>query len=411
MGWKYVPLKDLCTNYKSDIVDGPFGSNLKREHFTADGVPVLKIQNIKVFKINDKKLTFVTPQKAQELKRHSYTEGDIIMTKLGDPLGVSAIVENGKEGIIVADLVRIRADKVDTKFLCYQLNSPQVQEAINSQQKGATRPRVKISMVRDLPINVPPIEEQKRIVAILDQAFEGIDKAIANTEKNTQNAKELFESYLNNVFTHKGEGWVEDTIENTCTLKSGSSLKKDLEKPKGELPYVKVADMSFEGNERSIISSSRFVNMSDVSSKTIFPTGAVIFPKRGGAIATNKKRITEVEICADLNIMAVWSNGSLTNEYLYYYFKSVDMAKLGSGTTIPQINNYDIAPLKISYPSSQAQQADLVASLVDIEANSTELIRINQQKLAALKELKQSLLQKAFAGELTSQPEELAEAV
>ena len=96
------------------------------------------------------------------------------MTKLGDPLGVSAIVEELDKGIIVADLVRIRAQKIDTKFLCYQLNSPQIKAYINSLQKGTTRPRVRITIVRDIPIMVPPIVEQKQIVNKLDSLFRGV---------------------------------------------------------------------------------------------------------------------------------------------------------------------------------------------------------------------------------------------
>jgi type I restriction enzyme S subunit len=150
-----TPLKDLCNNFKEDIVDGPFGANLKREYYQLEGIPVLKIQNIKPFKITLKKMDYVTEEKHLELKRHSYSDGDIIMTKLGNPLGESAIVEGVDDGLIVADLVRIRAQKVDTRYLCYHLNSPVTIAYINSQQKGTTRPRVRISVVRDLPIYTP----------------------------------------------------------------------------------------------------------------------------------------------------------------------------------------------------------------------------------------------------------------
>lgn len=158
MKYPFVPLRDLCENFKKDIVDGPFGANLKREHYKTHGIPVLKIQNIKPFKITLKNMDFVDDTKYQELKRHSYENGDIIMTKLGDPLGESAIVEDMDNGLIVVDLVRIRSRKVDTRYLCYHLNSPVTNEYINSQQKGTTRPRVRISVVRDLPIYAPPLK-------------------------------------------------------------------------------------------------------------------------------------------------------------------------------------------------------------------------------------------------------------
>ena len=145
-------LQDLCNNYKADIVDGPFGSNMKRSDYADSGIPVLKIQNVKPFKIEIKKMDFVTESKYEVLKRHSYKNADIVMTKLGDPLGASAIVEDIDDGLIVADLVRIRSQKIDTKYLCYHLNSPNTSDFMNKQHKVPTRPRVQISVVRDLPI-------------------------------------------------------------------------------------------------------------------------------------------------------------------------------------------------------------------------------------------------------------------
>ena len=162
--WEKKSLKDLCENYKKNIVDGPFGSNLKSEHFIDEGFPVLKIQNIKDFSINKKKMSYISKKKFDDLKRHSFKTGDIIMTKLGQPLGVSAIVKDLKEGVIVADLVRIRADKINTEFLCFQLNSTTVNSYINSMQKGATRPRIKLSVVRELPIYLPNSSKQEQIV-------------------------------------------------------------------------------------------------------------------------------------------------------------------------------------------------------------------------------------------------------
>jgi type I restriction enzyme, S subunit len=211
-GWATKQLKDFCTDFKSAIVDGPFGSNLKREHFTDQGVPVLKLQNIKSYKILLKNLDYVSPEKAVELKRHSYKKNDIVMTKLGNPLGVSAIVGDIDDGVIVADLVRIRADLIDTKYLCYQLNSPVVSSFINSKQKGATRPRVKISIVRELPIAAPSLPEQKLIVEILDSLQTKTQHLEAIYQHKLTALAELKQSLLQKAFS--GELTVNDTAIN-----------------------------------------------------------------------------------------------------------------------------------------------------------------------------------------------------
>ena len=194
-------LQRLCDNYKQDIVDGPFGSNLKREDYVSEGVPVLKIQNLKPLRIELKKMDYVSPDKFRDLQRHSFSRGDIIMTKLGDPLGVSAIVNHLEEGVIVADLVRIRAAKINTKFLCYQLNSPVVKRFINAKQKGTTRPRVTLSVVRELPIYSPPLAEQIRIVTKLDQLLLSVESLIASYAKKKTALDELKISLLNKVFS------------------------------------------------------------------------------------------------------------------------------------------------------------------------------------------------------------------
>jgi type I restriction enzyme S subunit len=249
---------------------------------------------------------------------------------------------------------------------------------------------------------LPPLPEQKRIVAILDEAFAGIDAAVANTKQNLANARELFESYLNAVFTRKGEGWVEKTIAEVCSLKSGTTVPKEAEKEKGDIPYVKVAAMNLEENQRQITTSTRFLQKSDISSVKIFPVGTTMFPKRGGAIATNKKRLTAVPICADLNVMGVIPGKDLVPEFLFHYFLRFDLSTIGSGSSIPQINNYDIEPLVIHYPASKAVQLKIVDDLKLLSEETQRLESIYQQKLAALAELKQSILQKAFAGELTA---------
>jgi type I restriction enzyme S subunit len=158
--------------------------------------------------------------------------------------------------------------------------------------------------------------------------------------------------------------------------------------------------MTYSGNETEIVGSSRYLDMADIGRNSVFPTGTTIFPKRGGAILTNKKRLTSLPICADLNIMGVIPPNNLLPSLLYYYFLNIDMRLLGSGSSIPQINNYDIAPLKISFPEAREEQEVVLRTLDDLAAETQRLESLYQQKLAALDELKKSLLHQAFSGAL-----------
>ena len=189
-------LVSLCSNGNKDIVDGPFGSNLKREHFIDSGIPVLKIQNIKPFQIINKNMDYISEEKSKELERHSFKRNDIIITKLGLPLGVSAIVEDYDYGVIVADLVRVRSDKVNNRYLCYYLNSPTASKLLNDAQTGTTRPRIKLSIVRNLPVPFCSLDKQLTIVDKLDNSLFEIKKRISQSKQKLEELHHLRSSIL-----------------------------------------------------------------------------------------------------------------------------------------------------------------------------------------------------------------------
>lgn len=407
MKYPFVPLRDLCENFKKDIVDGPFGANLKREHYKTHGIPVLKIQNIKPFKITLKNMDFVDDTKYQELKRHSYENGDIIMTKLGDPLGESAIVEDMDNGLIVADLVRIRARKIDTRYLCYHLNSPVTNEYINSQQKGTTRPRVRISVVRDLPIYAPPLKEQKRIVTILDQAFADIEKIRLNTEKNLKNARELFESYLQQVFSQHGEGWVNYTLGQVCSFENGDRGKNYPSRSEfvnSGVAFINaghINDGGIDFNKMNYITNESF----DLLSRGKVKTGDILFCLRG---SLGKFAVVNHDVKGAIasSLVIIRSNNILLNKFLLHYLRSglcrEMIKKYSGGAAQPNLGAKDLAKFAISVPTKKQQEN--VSKRLDLLMVEIEYLKKNyDKKLSELDNLKKSLLHQAFTGQLTKQ--------
>ena len=110
---------------------------------------------------------------------------------------------------------------IDHRFVFYSLFTEDFMGQMESLQKGASYPAVTDGEVRAQVIPVPPLPEQRRIVGILDEAFEGIATAKANAEKNLQNARAIFESHLQSVFTQRGEGWAEELLASICDVKHG----------------------------------------------------------------------------------------------------------------------------------------------------------------------------------------------
>ena len=159
-------------NPKNDIVDGPFGSNLKATEYLDSGTPIIRLQNIDRNQFVDKNIKFISSEKANSLKRHSFINGDIVITKLGDPLGKACLVpDNFKEGIIVADIVRVRPDErfVSKLYLLHAINSKVVINQLQAETKGTTRARVNLSHIRQIKIPFSPLNEQRRIVDKLER--------------------------------------------------------------------------------------------------------------------------------------------------------------------------------------------------------------------------------------------------
>lgn len=139
-----------------------------------------------------------------------------------------------------------------------------------------------------------------------------------------------------------------------CQIKSGTTFKADEEKLEGDVPYSKVADMNLPGNEIYLRKSTHYVDC-NVAKDFYLPKGTVIFPKRGAAINTNKKRILQRDTCVDLNIIGVIPSEKICSIYLYWYFRCIDLSEICDNSGIPQINNKHLIPLTIGVPPSAKQ--------------------------------------------------------
>jgi type I restriction enzyme S subunit len=394
--WKSLPLDRLAAR----ISDGSHNPPKGVEHSE-----FLMLSSKNVF---DDRITLDSPRylteedfKAED-RRTAIAPGDVLLTIVGT-IGRAAVVPRSIPALTLqrsVAVIRPDVSAIEPRFLMYALIMSS--DVLNSKARGVAQKGVYLQALRDFPIPHPPLSEQRRIVAILDDAFEAIATAKANTEKKLHNAREVFERSIVAMLRERGDDWNTSTIGEVCTLKSGTTVPIHVERPSGDIPYVKVAEMTMPENADGITTSTRFIDRSDLKPAWVIPAGAVIFPKRGGAILTNKKRLVLVDMCADLNIMSVIPSDLITPEFLYLFFLAVDMRKLGTGSSIPQINNYDIAPLSISFPSSKKLQQELTSRLTLIKVECDLLGSMYARKLDALDELKKSLLHRAFTGQLTA---------
>lgn len=287
-------------------------------------------------------------------ERLSPQKNDILLAKNGTT-GVAAIVDKDEVFDVYVSLAVLRPKKnVYPLFLYYAINSPIVRRQFDAGLKGIGVPNLHLNVIRQAKIQTPIYTKQIDICKTLSK----IERIIENLKEELVLFDNLVKARFVEMFgtaDNNAKGWIIKTIGDCCTLKSGTSLPAELENEGGEIPYVKVGDMNYPGNERYITTSSRYVT-AETAGKGIFPVGSILFPKRGGAIGTNKKRMTTLPICADLNVMGVSSNGELLPEYLMVYFEMTDLGALDNGSSVPQINNKDIAPLRICVPPLSIQE-------------------------------------------------------
>ena len=262
-------------------------------------------------------------------------------------------------------------------------------EELRKQSIGGVIKYIKLGNLTNAFIELPSIELQKHFARILNE----VEALIALQEKTLSKLDELVKSRFVEMFGDNETnpfGWKQSKVGDCCTLKSGTSLPAEVENEGGPIPYVKVGDMNYSGNERYITTSSRYVSLA-TAGNGIFEVGSIIFPKRGGAIGTNKKRMTKLPISADLNIMGVSSKGALLPEYLLVYFDMIDLGALSDGSSVPQINNKNIAPLRICLPPMELQK-EFATFVAEVDKSKLAV----KQSLEKLETLKKSLMQQYF---------------
>ncbi|MDZ7952429.1 restriction endonuclease subunit S [Nostoc sp. DedQUE09] len=308
----------------------------------------------------------------------------------------------------------LNLDKVDKKYLYYWFEWDT--ERIKAEQGvGTTMIHVTKEAMENRSLYLPAISEQKRIVAILDEAFEGIDRAIANTEKNLANSRELFESYLNAIFTQKGNrrGDIKSQFVPLSTLlseqpRNGWSPPAIFQTGEGipVLTLSAVTGFNYDGSRVKLTSAPTKEKAHYWLKKGELLITRSNTPELVGHVAIYDGNPQQA-ICCDLIMKMTLDSTKADTKFIYYYLRSLAARKYlmsnatGASATMPKINKQVVqnAPIPVF---CVAEQKIIVTKLDEIASQAQRLETIYRQKLAALNELKQSILQKAFTGELNA---------
>ena len=260
--------------------------------------------------------------------------------------------------------------------------------------------RVPREFVEGCEIPVPPLPEQRRIVALLDEAFAALAVAQANAEKNLQNARALFESHLNDAFSKRGEGWVEKTLEEVGTTQTGSTPKTSDQANYGSfIPFIKPGDFNPDGTldyENEGLSKKGL----DVSRKVA--ANSVLMVCIGATIG--KCGYCDRDVTTNQQINALTPHPGINHLFMYFQMLTENFqhrVRLNAGqATLPIISKGKWSALTIVVPQSFGEQKRIAEELDALAVETQRLTRGYEQKLASLAALKKSLLHQAFAGGL-----------
>ena len=404
-GWQTVKLSDVSEL----LADGDW---IESKDQSDDGIRLIQTGNIGdgTFKDREEKARYISESTFKRLRCTEIFEGDCLVSRLPEPVGRSCILPAIPRSITAVDCSIIRFNKrtILPEFFCYFSQSRDYQTSVESKTSGTTRKRISRSHLSDIEIPLPPLAEQKRIVALLDEAFAGIDEAKAKAEESLRDTKTLMESHLEAAFTERDRDWKDKTLSELCErITKGSS-------PKWQgISYVKTPGVLFVtsenvGENEILLDEPKYVeekfNLKD--KKSILKNGDVLTNIVGASIG--RTAVFNRNDPANINqavCLLRCRPDSLNNHYLAYLLNSPVFKRLLHDNEIDTARaNLSLSFFsKLSVPVPPLLKQNQVVSKIEAFRKQAEhLSKLSHQKLTALNNLKKSALTQAFAGELTA---------
>ncbi len=396
--FKELSMADIAID-NNGIVDGPFGSNLKKSDYIDDsqnGIPVLTTKNLYGDYSSDS-VRYISKEKYETLKRSTVFPGDIIVAKIGS-IGKCGIypLDQGL-ALIPANLLKItvRAE-ISRKYVFYYIQSRRFQDMIKSISTATAQPAFNVTKFRKLPIPVPPLEDQHRIVTRIEELFSQLDSGVETLKKTKEQLKVYRQAVLKEAF---------ESFHSTTTFReiADSRLGKMLDKskntgiPRKYLRNINVRWFSFDLSDLLEMK----IEESEIEKYSLQKGDLVIC--EGGEPARCAVWENAEPIFYQKALHRVRFN-DMTNPkfYMYYLWFSAQTGKLTkyfTGTGIKHLTGQSLE--KVPVPKADYDMQNIIVK--EIESRLSVCDSIEKTIDTALQEaeaLRQSILKQAFEGGL-----------
>ena len=361
---------------------------LTAKEYTEAGPRFLSVHSLNYGDYVDYRDAFhISQERYDESPEIMLQHDDILICKDGAGIGKLGVVPEVDEPTTInSSMLLIRSgDRVRPKYLYYCLLSPYFQAIVQSRLEGATTPHLYQRDITQFPVHLAPLEEQKRIVAVLDQAFTALDRAHAHAKANLADAGELFDSWLKTAFETGSEEWPSKTLSDVSENLDRARVpitKKD-RKP-GEVPYYGASGVV--DHVANHIFDDDLLLISEDGANLLARTYPIAFSISGKSWVNNHAHVLKFE---NLD----------SQEFVRLYMNSISLEPFVSGMAQPKLNQTQLNRIPIPFPDFETQRV-IVSKANEVWVKSQEAKGHYEAQLTDLADLRQSLLQKAFSGQL-----------
>ena len=369
------------------------------------GPRFLRITDIRTDGVDWKSVPFC-PIDSAVLPKFRLAHDDIVFARTGATTGKSHLVQDPPEAVFASYLIRLRlrTDQLLPRFLNLYFQTADYWCSIEAGSTGSAQGGFNARKLGELSIRFPPPEEQRRIVAILDEAFEGIATAKANAEKNLQNARALFDGYLQAVFSQRTPGWTQKRLEDVCDKITDGTH---------QTPKYFDSGVVFLSSRNVTSGRINWENVKHIDEKQHLEMHKRVAPRLGDILlakngTTGVAAIVDRDTVFDIyvSLAMIRSRGAVVPRYLLRFINSPaakeQFNKRLKGIGVPNLHLEEIREVLVQFPESLGEQQKIIDELDELHAGVEYFEGLQRRKLAALDQLKKSLLKQAFTGQLTS---------
>jgi type I restriction enzyme S subunit len=345
-------------------------------------------------------------QGARGLRR--FPKGTILFPKSGASTFLNHRVMMHVDGCVSSHLATITANEslVEPRFLLYFLATVRAQNLVQDH----AYPSLNLPLIAGIKIPTPPLAEQRCIVAILDETFEAIATAKANTEKNLQNARELFESQRESALSGGGQDWSEAPLGDLCDIKHGYAFEGEFFAQEGDYVLLTPGNFFESGGYRDRGEKQKYFT-GPTPTDYILAEGSLLvaMTEQAAGLLGSPLLVPEPDRFLHnqrLGLVVGKPGAAWVNDFFFHVFNlkrvRAEIHSSASGVKVRHTSPSKIAAVRVAFPTTVSDQHRIAARLGKLAAECDQLVLVYERKLAALDKIKRSLLHQAFTGALTA---------